>query len=81
MNTNKWPKRLALTGAIMLALSLGVMWSSYDEMTDILDPGQNHLLELEEGEIEDVNLSKNTTYLIFRLNDVAADCQILENLS
>ena len=79
MNTNKWPKRLALTGAIMLALSLAVMWSSYDEMTDILDPGQNHLLELEEGQIEDVNLSKNTSYLIFRLNDVGADCQILEN--
>ena len=79
MNTNKWPKRLALTGAIMLALSLGVMWSSYDEMTDILDPGQNHLLELEEGEIENVNLSKNTSYLIFRLSNAPVDCQIIEN--
>ena len=81
MSTNKWPKRLAVTGAIMLALSTAIMWSSYDEMTDILDPGQNHLLELEEGQIEDVNLSKNTSYLIFRLNDVASDCQIIENLT
>ena len=79
MSTNKWPKRLALTGAIMLAMSTAVMWSSYDEMIDIMDPGKNHLLELEEGQIEDVNLSKNTSYLIFRLNDVAADCQIMEN--
>ena len=81
MSTNKWPKRLAVTGAIMLALSTAIMWSSYDEMTDILDPGQNHLLELEEGQIEDVNLSNNTSYLIFRLNDVASNCQIIENLT
>ncbi len=79
MSASKWPKRLALTGAIMLALSMAVMWSSYDETTKILDPGQNHLLELEEGQIEDVNLSKNTSYLIFRLNDAPVDCQIIEN--
>jgi hypothetical protein len=48
-------------------------------MTHILDPGQNHLLELEEGQSEDVNLSKNTSYLIFRLNNVPVDCQIIEN--
>jgi len=79
VSVNKWPKRLALTGAIMLALSTAVMWSSYDEMTHILDPGQNHLLELEEGQSEDVNLSKNTSYLIFRLTNVPEDCQIIEN--
>ena len=79
MSAYKWPKRLAITGAIMLALSMAVMWSSYDEMTVILDPGQNHLLELEEGEIEDVNLSKNTSYLIFRLSDTPENCQIIEN--
>lgn len=79
MSANKWPKRLALTGAIMLALSTAVMWSSYDEMTVVLDPGQNHLLELEEGQIEDVNLSKNTSYLIFRLSNAPVDCQIIEN--
>ena len=44
-----------------------------------MDPGQNHLLELEEGDIGDVNLSKNTSYLIFRLNNVPVDCQIIEN--
>ena len=65
----------------MLALSTAVMWSSYDEMAVILDPGQNHFLELEEGETEEVNLSNSTSYLIFRLNDVAADCQIIENLT
>ena len=79
MSANKWPKRLALTGAILLALSTAVMWSSYDEMTVILDPGQNHFLELEEGQTDDVNLSNSTSYLIFRLNNVAADCQIIEN--
>ena len=81
MNASKWPKRLALTGAIMLALSTAVMWSSYDEMTVILDPGKNHLLELEEGQTVDVNLSNSTSYLIFRLNDVSSDCQIIENLT
>ena len=79
MSANKWPKRLALTGAIILALSTAVMWSSYDEMTGILDPGKNHFLELEEGQTEDVNLSNSTSYLIFRLNNVAADCHIIEN--
>ena len=79
MSANRWPKRLALTGAILLALSTAVMWSSYDEMTVILDPGKNHFLELEDGETEDVNLSNSTSYLIFRLTDVAADCQIIEN--
>ena len=79
MSANKWPKKLAITGAIMLALSMAVMWSSYDEMTDILDPGQNHLLELEEGQTEEVNLSKNTSYLIFRLSNIPENCQIIEN--
>ncbi|MEC8927097.1 MAG: hypothetical protein VYB17_02420 [Candidatus Thermoplasmatota archaeon] len=79
MSANKWPKRLALTGAIMLALSTAVMWSSYDEMIVILDPGQNHLLELEEGQTEDVNLSNTTSYLLFRLNNAPVDCQIIEN--
>ena len=61
VSASKWPKRLALTGAIMLALSTAVMWSSYDEMTVILDPGKNHLLELEEGQTVDVNLSNSTS--------------------
>ena len=65
----------------MLVLSTAVMWSSYDEMTVILDPGQNHFLELEEGQTEDVNLSNSTSYLIFRLNDGPSDCQIIENLT
>ena len=63
----------------MLALSTAVMWSSYDEMIVILDPGQNHLLELEEGQTEDVNLSNTTSYLLFRLNNAPVDCQIIEN--
>ena len=34
---------------------------------------------MEEGQTEDVNLSKNTSYLIFRLSDIPENCQIIEN--
>ena len=78
MSTNKWPKRLALTGSFILGLSIAVMWSVYPDVVDITDPGENHLLSLEEGDSAEVNLSKNSSYIIFRLGNVATNCSITE---
>ena len=78
MSTNKWPKRLALTGSFVLGLSIAVMWSVYPDVIGITDPGENHLLSLEEGDSAEINLSKNSSYIIFRLVNDATNCTITE---
>ena len=78
MSTSKWPKRLALTGSLVLGLSIAIMWSMQADVTAITDPGGNHLLSLDEGDSAEVNLSKNTSYIIFRLVNEDANCTITE---
>jgi len=78
VSTNKWPKRLALTGSLVLGLSIAILVSVYPDVIDITDPGENHLLSLEEGDSAEVNLSKNSSYIIFRLANDAANCTITE---
>ncbi len=79
MSRSGWPKRLVITSLIVIGLSTALMISSYDEMVDILDPSQNHLLHLEEGESAEVNLSKDHSYLLFRIDDNTANCLVVEN--
>lgn len=78
MSTSKWPKRLALTGSLVLGLSIAIMWSVYSDVITITDPEENHLLSLDEGGSAEVNLSKNSSYIIFRLANEAANCTITE---
>lgn len=78
MSTSKWPKRLALTGSLVLGLSIAIMWSVYSDVIVITDPEENHLLSLDEGSSTEVNLSKNSSYIIFRLANEAANCTITE---
>ena len=78
MSQNLWPKRLMIAGAIVLGISIAVMASVYPSWLATLDPGENHLLELDGGGNETVNLSKESSYLLFRLNDVHHNCTIIE---
>ena len=78
MSASKWPKRLALTGVVMLAISMAVVWSEYDDIVEIMDPTNENLLALEDGESGEVNISKSHSYLIFRLKDTSVNCTITE---
>ena len=78
MSASKWPKRLALTGVVMLAISMAVVWSEYDDIVEIMDPTNENLLALEDGESGEVNISKSHSYLIFRLKDTPVNCTITE---
>ena len=78
MSSNKWPKRLALAGTIVIGISIAVLWSVYPDVINITDPGENHLLSLEGEDEVDVNLSSNHSYIIFRLNDAEVNCTITE---
>ena len=78
MSQSLWPKRLMIAGAIVLGISIAVMVSVYPSWMATLDPGENHLLELDGGENETVNLSKESSYLLFRLNDVHHNSTITE---
>ena len=76
--TSIWPKRMMIAGVIILGLSIAAMVTTYGDVTDSLDPGQNHLLELDGGENESVNLSKHSSYLLFRQADSSCKCEITE---
>ncbi len=79
MSQSVWPKRLLIAGAIILSLSIAVMVSVWPSWMETLDPKENHLLELEGGDNETVNLSKESSYLIFRLESGAHNCTIIEH--
>ena len=79
MSQSVWPKRLLIAGAIILSLSIAVMVSVWPSWMETLDPKENHLLELEGGDNETVNLSKESSYLIFRLESGAHNCTITED--
>ena len=81
MTLNKWPRRLALAGSIVIGISIAILWSVYPDVIKINDPGENNLLSIDEGESADVNLSKNNSYIIFRLNNVGVNCTITEYLT
>jgi hypothetical protein len=67
-----------IAGVIILGLSIAAMMSTYGDVTDSLDPSQNHIIELEGGENETVNLSKHSSYLLFRQTDSSCNCNVSE---
>ena len=79
MSQSVWPKRLMITGAIVLCISIAILASVWPSWVAALDPDENHLLELEGGESEPVNLSKESSYLLFRLDDSPHNCTIIED--
>ena len=81
MTSSKWPRRLAFAGSFVIGISIAILWSVYPDVINIQDPGENNLLSLDEGESVDVNLSKNTSYIIFKLNDGGVNCTITEYLT
>ncbi len=44
-----------------------------------LDPDENHLVKLDGGDNETVNLSKDSSYIMFRLENGAHNCTIIED--
>jgi len=73
-----WPKRLIIGSVVILALSIAAMASSYNDYMGELDPEQNHLVVIDGGESLDVNLSKSSSYVIFRTDDGPKNCTIIE---
>ena len=63
----RWAKRLA--GASFLLLLIGVisLWQAEASIYDNLDPGQNHLLELEAGQSGEVSLTETGKYVALRI--------------
>jgi hypothetical protein len=79
VSQNVWPKRLMITGAIVLAISIATLASVWPSWMATLDPDQNHLLKLDGGESEPINLSKESSYLLFRLDNSPHNCTIIED--
>ncbi|MEE2747680.1 MAG: hypothetical protein VYA86_03675 [Candidatus Thermoplasmatota archaeon] len=76
--TTGWPKRLAIAGAIILAISIAALVSSYEDAITTMDPSANNIATLDGGDSEQLNLSKENSYLLFRLQNGAEDCTITE---
>ena len=79
MSQRVWSKRLLITGAIVLGISIAVLASVWPSWVATLDPDENHLLKLEGGENDTVNLSTDSSYLMFRLDNGAHNCTIIED--
>ena len=64
-----WAKRLS--GAAFLLLLIGVIsyWQAEASIYDNLDPGQNHLLELEAGQSSEVSLTETGKYVALRIEE------------
>ena len=75
---SKWPKKLAAAGAIILLISIAVLVSNIDEFEEATDPSRNSLIVLDGGESEEINLSKEASYLLFRLTNTDHNCTIVE---
>ena len=76
---SKWPKKLAAAGAIILLISIAVLVSNIDEFEEATDPSRNSLIVLDGGESEEINLSKEASYLLFRLTNTDHNCTIVES--
>ena len=79
MSQSVWSKRLLIAGAIILSLSIAVMVSVWPSWVETLDPEENHLLKLDGGDNGTVNLSKESSYLLFRLENGAHNCTVIED--
>ena len=75
---SKWPKKLAAAGVIILLISIAVLVSNIDEFEEATDPSHNSLLVLDGSESEEINLSKESSYLLFRLTNSDHNCTIVE---
>tara|TARA_B100000519_G_scaffold26933_1_gene18918 strand:- start:262 stop:1107 length:846 start_codon:yes stop_codon:yes gene_type:complete len=75
---SKWPKKLAAAGVIILLISIAVLVSNIDEFEEATDPSHNSLLVLDGSESEEINLSKESSYLLFRLTNTDHNCTIVE---
>jgi len=76
--TSVWPKRLAIAGVIILGVSVAALVSSYEDAITTMDPSSNNIATLDGGESAQLNLSKENSYLLFRLNNSAHDCVVTE---
>ena len=72
------PKNLAIAGAIILVVSIAVLVSFADELEATTDPSLNSVIALEGGESGQINLSKDSSYLLFRLSNAEHNCTITE---
>ena len=73
-----WPKKLAIAGAIILVISIAALVSFADDLEATTDPSLNSVIVLDGGESGQVNLSKDSSYLIFRLTNTNHNCTIIE---
>jgi hypothetical protein len=75
-----WARRLS--GAAFLLLLIGVisLWQAEASIYDNLDPGQNHLLELEAGQSGEVSLTETGKYVALRIEgDDGAELRLLNS--
>ena len=79
MSQSVWPKRLLIAGAIILGVSIAILVSIWPAWVAALDPDENHLVKLDGGDNETVNLSKDSSYIMFRLENGAHNCTIIED--
>ena len=76
--TRGLPKRLAIAGVIILGVSIAALVSFADDLEATTDPSLNSIASLDGGESEGVNLSKDSSYLVFRLTNQNHNCTIIE---
>lgn len=76
--TTPWPKRLLISGAVILCISIILMWTEWDDFSEGYDPDQSNIAKVAGGSSEQVNLTKGHTYIAFRLNSTSSNCTIIE---
>ena len=76
--SSRRPKNLAIAGAIILVVSITVLVSFADDLEATTDPSLNSVIALEGGDSATINLSKDGSYLLFRLSNVEHNCTITE---
>ena len=78
MTGSPWPKRLLITSIVALFIASAVIYSALDDFTEAIDPENNHVVKVDGGSSEQVNLSGGGTYIAYRLDSSAVNCTIIE---
>ncbi|MEE3083717.1 MAG: hypothetical protein VX320_06505 [Candidatus Thermoplasmatota archaeon] len=78
MSGTSWPKRLLISGAVILVLSSVLIWVNWDDFVSAMDPENNNVAKVEGGGEETVDLDKGRTYIAYRLDGSSTNITIIE---
>lgn len=78
MGGTSWPKRLLISGAVILLISTILIWTNWDDFVSAMDPENSNVARLEGGEEVTVELDDGRTYIAYRLDGSSTNITITE---